>query len=68
MPIINVFRDTDFYVPVDVIVAADGFSGAYLSFRADKNTPVASITLTNAEALELASQLESLVQRNGGVL
>lgn len=66
MATISVYQDTDKHV--DISTTADGFHGVYVSMRQDKYTPIAGLTLTNAEALELASQLEALVQRNGGIL
>ena len=54
--------------PVVIHATSDGFRGVYVSIRIDACNPLAALTLTNAEALELASVLEALVQKNGGVL
>lgn len=67
MATISLYQDTD-KQHVDISATVDGFHGVYVSMRQDKFTIIAGLTLTNAEALELASQLEALVQRNGGVL
>lgn len=66
--IITLFFGEELEGNVETTVQADGVKGAYISMRFDANHPIVGLTLTNAEALELASRLEQIVQNNGGVL
>jgi hypothetical protein len=68
MAILNIYHADELQIDAETVVSTSGFMGVYISIRIDANNPVAALTLTNAEALELASVLESIVQRNGGVI